>query len=292
MNPHLLLLFTIAASACGPAPGATDSASGSSSSGMTEGTGGGTTSTATGATDPSSPTGEPGSTGMTGMTSTTGADPTGGPTCADPDSEPVIALWSVSFPNDDGEQIISATCAVTQVEQMDTNSQLTLACKLDFELVVQLTLERRPVQLLPFQVGDLLQFEYRADPIFFWANQWFSIRDAANPTLMILGGISADHVPPPDASVQDFYFVDIDVVSDECPLVDPEPCSPLERLALDLDFEGVQRRVFDAQFATLVNLSGDYTIWLDTAHRPTDPSQCDDFPPAWFQALMALDPGP
>jgi hypothetical protein len=50
--------------------------------------------------------------------------------------------------------------------------------------------------------------------------------------------------------------------------------------------------VFDGQFKQSVDLAGHYDVWLQEASRPTDPSACDDVPPAWFQALMVLEVSP
>ncbi len=284
MVRYFCLMFTAAVSGCGPSAGLmTDTLDTSTASGGDLASGGTITVPTTSTADASGSIGEE-------VTSDATTTMTGGDACEGRGREDVDAQWLIRDPKGVPEVNISARCSVFSVSHDDELGVVYFHCDPN-EMSIELTTIRTPVQPLPFEVGDEVQLEYRSEKTP-WFNEWFSIRTAANPSVMVLGGISADRVPPPGTSVQNFYFANLEVVYDLCP---PEglACLPSERLALDVDLAGDQQRVFDSQFAKLTNLSGEYRIWVQSAARVNDPSVChEDTEPAWFQSLMTLNLGP
>ena len=312
---ELTLLSVAIVVACGPSPGTTTDSgtSGGSSSGdsvateVPDGTTSGSTGGATGptgSTEPTTGSTEP-TTGSTGPTDSTGlgttttdattgldtGDSTGGLVCDGPDREQVQATWAITFPGGVKPASVSTICTVATAKEQPPQWLIGLDCQLDGQVKpVDLTMTRTPSWTPPLSLGEKLDLEYRAELIF-WTNEWFSLQSPDSTSLRI-GGVSADHLIPVGTTAEEFYGTPISVVEGLCAPGGDDLCGPVERLALAVMWGIETVDVFDGQFGWVVNLPGSYSIWVETATRPVEPQQCDDVPPAWFQAMMQQDIGP
>lgn len=93
-------------------------------------------------------------------------------------------------------------------------------------------------------------------------------------------------------TVEQFYDAALTVKHGPCAPVPDGLCGERERLALVHPLPRPPHAVYDRQFFGYPDAAADYDLWLATASRPVEPVQCEDVPPAWFQALMTSSFGP
>jgi hypothetical protein len=139
-----------------------------------------------------------------------------------------------------------------------------------------------PEIYLYFYEGEVLRFQYWADPVW-WINRWFTLSYPEGVSMTILGGIDADAPNPP---IYGTYFPPLWVAPGDstCPL-EYSDCFDTKRTGILVSYdEGWSVNVYDSTMGYIGEWD-DYTILVDTAVQNTN-FRCTDVPSSWYTALI------
>ena len=133
------------------------------------------------------------------------------PECAgpgDPTSESANFLFAPPLGGDEG---FAGDCEVSAIETSPDATQVALTCG---EQAVQIHLQLDE-PLTQFAVGDPLALDYRVQ-MSFGISEWFSLRRPAPDGALLLGGVAAEDLVPPDA---DSFFAPLSMTRQDgvCP---------------------------------------------------------------------------
>ncbi|MCY0989944.1 hypothetical protein OV203_22585 [Nannocystis sp. ILAH1] len=132
------------------------------------------------------------------------------PACAGPD-EPTSESAEFLFDPPLGGEGFAGECEVSAIETNQDVTQVALTCG---EQAVQLRLQLDE-PLAQFAVGDPLVLDYRVQ-MSFGISEWFSLRSPAPDGALLLGGVAAEALVPPNA---DSFFAPLTMTRQDgvCP---------------------------------------------------------------------------